>query len=241
MSMQRTIRGWTVALLLGACGDGSGAAAADTTAADTTSSSGTPATSSSGDAECYAGYEKCPCMDGLCLDGLVCLSDLCVQPAIEGSSEDGESSTTVAAESSGDSSTAVDTGSSEESSTTVVPDGCLDDDNYCDDDTLQVCADGFWQYTSCSDWCAELGYLSPGCATADACLCDGFADEVCTVGAFNICVCAEADYDIPCTDEQMKEYYDQCWTMANTYVECFSTDEQITMYAQCAPLEMACL
>jgi hypothetical protein len=178
-------------------------------------------------------------MDGLCLDGLVCLSDLCVQPAIEASSEDGESSGTTAVEGSSESST--DESSSEESSTTVVPDNCLDEDNYCDDNVLQVCDDGFWQYTTCADWCAMSGYMSPGCATPDACLCDGYADDFCYQGAYNICVCADVDFDIPCTDEQLKIFYDQCWTMENDYVACFNFGEQVDEVADCAPLEDACL
>jgi hypothetical protein len=240
MKAERTTRTWALALLLAACeGNGGTAADGDTTAAETTSSSDPVASTTSGGAECYAGYEKCPCMDGLCLDGLVCLSDLCVQPAIEASSSDaGESTTTVLDDASESSSTE---SSSEESSTTVVPDNCLDEDNYCDDDTLQVCDEGFWQYTSCSDWCAEFGYMSPGCATPDACECDGYADDFCYVGAYNLCLCADVDFDIPCTEEQLQIFYDECWTMANTYVACFNFGEEVDEVADCAPLENACL
>ena len=242
MSRYRTRRAWTLALLLAACGDGGGSATGDATSGESTSSSDpsstTATTSTTGEGECYAGYEKCPCMEGLCLDGLVCLSDLCVQPAIEASSEDGESSSTTAIEGSSESST--DESSSEESSTTVVPDNCLDEDNYCDDNILQTCDDGFWQYTSCSDWCALSGYMSPGCATPDSCLCDGYNDDFCYDGAYNLCVCADIDFDIPCTEEQLKIFYDQCWTMENDYVACFNA-YPIDEVADCAPAEAACL
>jgi hypothetical protein len=238
MSMHRSSRLWSAVLALAACGGG-------TEAGDTTSdTSSGGAIASTGEAVCYLGYEKCPCMDGLCLDGLVCLSDLCVQPAPEtSSSEGGESSTTSAVVgdgSSDSSSTGIDASSSEESTTTVIPPECLDDDNYCDDDMLQTCVDGFWQLTTCSDWCAQTGYLSPGCDTADGCLCEGYADDTCYDGAYNICVCADIDFDIPCTDEQLQIFFDQCWTMENEFVECFSA-YPIDEVADCAPAEAVCL
>lgn len=231
---------WSVVLLLGACDDGNDATG-DTTSSET-SSSGSVA--STGETECYAGYERCPCMDGLCLDGLVCLSDLCVQPAPETSSTDGGESDTTSAvvgdDSTDSGSTGIETSSSEESGTTVIPPECLDDDNYCDDDTLQTCVDGFWQLTTCSDWCAQTGYESPGCATADGCLCEGYADDLCYDGAYNLCICADIDYAIPCTEEQLQIFYDECWTMANDYVACFS-DFPIDEVADCAPAESVCL
>lgn len=248
----RPIGMWSVVLLVAACEGGggnatgaestSGASSAETSGdasaeapMDTSESDPMPSTTS--DDVCHAGYEKCPCMDGLCLDGLVCLSDLCVQPAIEGSSEDGESSTSTVGDSSSDGAGS----SSDESSTTAVFDDCLDHDNYCDGNVLQVCDDGYWEYTTCDDVCAEDGYLSPGCATPDACLCEGYADATCDVGAWNLCVCAELDYDIPCTAAQQQEFYDECWTGAQAYVECFAAGGMIDEYADCAPLEDACL
>lgn len=245
MTMDRTIRGWCVVMVLAACGGGGNALDPEGTTSgplpgtSSTDVSSTDPIATTDDAVCHAGYEKCPCLDGLCLDGLVCLSDLCVQPAPEPSSEGGEESSSTSA-SGDDSSTGAGESSSEDSSTTMALEPCLDDDNYCDSGTLQTCDNGYWEYMPCPDWCALSGYDSPGCLTADACECEGYADPTCYDGAFNLCICADIDFNIPCTDEQLKIFYDECWTMANTYVECFSA-YPIDEVADCAPAEAACL
>lgn len=219
--------------------------------------------SSSGDgtgpSACIPGYEACPCMAGACLDGLVCLSELCVAPAdadtgpgestgpsttdaTAGTSSDGSSTGAPSStESSGTTAALDDESSSDGSSeTTVAPPECLEGDNYCGDAELQTCVDGVWQHSSCADVCALTGYMSPGCASADACLCEGYADEICYDGAYNLCICADIDFDIPCTDQQLQDFYDECIGQVNDYVLCFA-DYPIDEVADCAPAEDACL
>jgi hypothetical protein len=238
-------------LVLAACGGGEATATGDTSSSDGT-----------GPSACTPGYEACACMAGACLDGLVCLSDLCVAPVdvdtgpgessgpgttdtpTTATSDDGSSSTD-APSSTESSSTTAPSGDDESSSggsseTTMAPPECLEGDNYCLDAELQTCVGGVWQQSSCADACALTGYLSPGCASADACLCEGYADEVCYDGAYNLCICADIDFDIPCTDEQLQIFFDECIGEVNTYVECFA-DYPIDEVADCAPAEDACL
>lgn len=81
----------SLALTFGACKDG------DEGATDTASSTGgsTSGPVTSGD-DCSPGLEGCPCTeDDLCIVGLLCLSDLCVEPPppmTSGATEGGETS-----------------------------------------------------------------------------------------------------------------------------------------------------
>lgn len=233
----------------------SGCGADDDPAQEGDEESGTEA--SADDAVCTPGYEGCACAMDTCLAGLQCLSGLCVDAGpLEGTSEDtapaeesteeGESSTSApltageeSTTSGGEESTTSES-STEESSTTEPEPECLEGDNYCAEATFQTCVEGQWQVQTCQENCAPLGYDSPGCASTDACTCEGFTDPVCESGAYNLCICADIDFAIPCTDEQLHEFYDQCIQMANEYVECFA-DYPIDEVADCAPAENACL
>ncbi len=123
-------------LLLCACKDGGEAPteAASTTTADSTSD----ASPTSGD-ECSPGLEGCPCTDnGLCIVGLLCLSDLCVEPPppMTTGPEDSETSAGEATGESGD----------EETGATI---GCFTNFDCADD---EVC------FADTCTWAAFLQY-----------------------------------------------------------------------------------
>lgn len=237
-------------ILLSACGGDNAPAADDDTTSAMPPGDGTSTTVDATTGGCVAGYEGCPCAaDGACLSGLACYSNLCVDPGIATSTSGpdpttgSEPGTTTRADdgtsSTGDGSPS--TGSSEgSSSTTEATPECLEGDNYCAVDQFQTCVGGVWEQTSCEDHCLLSGYHSPGCASADACTCDGFADDVCQEAAYNLCICADLDYGIPCTQDQWNEFYDECFNMVNDYVLCFY-DYPIVMATDCGPAEDACL
>lgn len=233
-------------LVMAACG-GDGAAAAEVTGdaesgVDTTSAPPAGDGSSTGEhpAVCPPGYEGCACTsDGLCLSGLACLSNLCVDPgtAAETSAADASTGNDAGTTTGADGTT---TTGDESSSTTEPEPECLEADNYCADSQLQTCVGGFWQVSTCEEHCLLTGYHATGCENSDGCHCEGFADDVCEEASYNLCVCADLDFGLPCNQDQWNEFYDQCFQELNEYVECFY-DYPITTPADCAPAEATCL
>jgi hypothetical protein len=239
--------------LLTACGGGS-EATPDTDAATETSS---PV-----DDECILGHERCGCMAGACLEGLVCLSDLCVAPA-EAETSTSDASTgidTVSDESTSDpidpttdpgtttdatedtstddgAETSTDDGATESSTGDPEP-ACLHGDNYCDDGTFQTCTDdGQWEVSSCVEHCALLGYDSPGCASHDACNCEGFIDDFCYEALVTLCICYPAQFE--CDEEQAEEFYDLC-IAGNETLLCYGQFPYESQQATCGPANAAC-
>ncbi len=229
-------------------GDQPTAAESETTG---TSAPGENTSGTTGEAACIPGYEGCACApEGACLSGLACYSNLCVDPGGDtsaGGSDDPPASTSSEATttsgaldtSTGDASTGAASQDSSSSTTAPVPE-CLDGDNYCADNNFQTCVEGNWEVVTCQEQCALTGYDSPGCAGTDACTCEGFTDEVCSSAAYNLCICADLDYGIPCDQEQWGVFYDECFQMLNDYVECFY-DFPIDTPDDCVPAETACL
>lgn len=236
--------------LLSACGGG-GEATPDTDAP--------VETSAMPDDECVLGHERCGCMAGACLDGLVCLSDLCVTPAMAETTAAAEStgvdtlddestsdtpddtSTTddpTSAESTGDdaSESSTDDGANESSTGTPEP-VCLQGDNYCDDNMFQTCTDdGQWEVSTCQERCALVGYDSPGCASHDACTCDGFIDDFCYGAVYTLCVCNSNIYE--CDNEQVYEFYDLC-IQEHEILVCFGGFPYVSQQT-CGPANAAC-
>jgi hypothetical protein len=201
--------------------------------------------------ECTPGSEGCACVEGQCLGELQCFSNLCVVgPAASDSGDESEDesndeadesessgtpevtategSTSAPGESSSDDgtpeeSTGAEESSSEgeESSTTEPAPECLEMDNYCANGMFQTCVGGQWDETTCSEVCGATGYLSPGCASADACQCEGFADAACDAGAWTTCYCYDVlGYDI-CDEELLGLAYDACYSGGyNTEITC---------------------
>lgn len=126
-------------LLLVACKDGDeGVTEAASTTSDSTSS--TPVTS--GD-DCSPGLEGCPCTgDGLCIVGLLCLSDLCVEPPPPMSSGPDDAGETSAGDATGEPGESA----GEETGTTAA---CFTNDECADD---EVCFDEF------CNWAGFLQY-----------------------------------------------------------------------------------
>lgn len=237
-------------LVMAACGGDSASVAEVTGDAESgvdTTSVPVPddGTSTAGDTDvCHAGYEGCPCTpDGVCLSGLTCLSNLCVDPgtAAETSAADTTTGTDDGTTTIADGTTTAGDASGDGSSSTTEPmPECLEADNYCADSQFQTCVGGFWQVSTCEEHCLLTGYHSTGCASSDACECEGFADEVCEEASYNLCICADLDYGIPCDQEQWNTFFDECFQELNEYVECFY-DYPIDSADDCAPAEAACL
>ena len=215
-----------------------------TGAATTTTTTTTTANTEPIEEECTPGYEGCACAEGdLCLAGLSCLSQLCVDAGQPGTTTDAEGSTTSAltAEDSGSTTSSATTPSDESSSseTTAVEPECLEGDNYCADGEIQTCVDGFWDVRTCEEHCLLIGYHSPGCANADGCTCEGFADTPCENGSLGLCYCAEIDFGLLCDMEQWTEFYDQCIAGVD-YAVCFIDYPYDGGNIDCATAEAAC-
>jgi len=230
----------TLALLLGsiACNGagetGDGDTSSDTTAAQPTSAPGTGSDGSDGSDEiCYAGYEKCPCFEGgLCLDGLQCLSGLCVEiPPNASSSEGGESLTDALDDdtSTGESvdpSTSSESEGGESSSTGSEP-VCFDGDTFCAamGTTMLTCIDGQWDEQSCEDSCLTTGHTGTSCAAnQQECVCDGFSDADCELDVEVLCYCYFEDLlGDSCTDDQREDFYQWCYQDTDPVVACFGS------------------
>ena len=129
-----TIAPLTLALtFLAACGDDTGSG--DDPATTSTSTTGSETTADT----CKPGLEGCPCRDGLCAVGLLCLSDLCVEPPPPAST--GEA-VTDGGEATGDP-------TSDPTTDSGIPASCFSNDECADD---EVCFE-----TSCT-WFGNLDY-----------------------------------------------------------------------------------
>jgi hypothetical protein len=191
-------------------------------------------TESSGGGACIPGYEGCACAAGECLQGLQCLSDLCVMvPDVGESSTDDEASasssgTEPESESSGmepltDTSTGADAATTGESSTTEIAPECMPDEVACEEGSLSTCVDGAWTEETCTDVCAATGYFDMGCADAATCLCEGFSDPTCEAGVTNYCACYEVYVGMPCDAGQIAAYYGGCFDGSDPQaVACFA-------------------
>lgn len=223
-----------LSFLLAGCGStpDATATAGDTTGASTEAeSTGAPATTgapeTTGAPACTPGYEGCPCMDGVCLQGLSCFSDLCVDvggetsvdpessgaPAESSSSQDGgpESSTSTAAE------------SSSESSSTMLEPACTDGEVTCEGATLTTCVDETPTDESCDDVCAATGFTSSGCADAESCACDGYLDGTCELGTSGYCYCLEQQGGGVCDTALFDMVYGLCFDGSEPGVACLAS------------------
>lgn len=197
-------------------GDSTGTA--PTTDTPTTES---PSTGTADEGLCVPGYEGCPCFDDArCISGLMCLSNYCVSvpddtTSIGDPTLDDSSSSTSASEdesSSGDG----------ESTSTGLPDVCVDDDTYCDDEDLQTCVDGQWVYADCVDACGATGFGGTECRDADSCLCVGHSDAFCDTATYNHCICVDALFgEIACSSEQFESEYAACFAEVSALNSCW--------------------
>lgn len=213
--------------VLPACGGGSEANGTEATDGNPTGGTGT---------ECFAGYEGCACFEvTTCLEGLACLSNVCVDsgdgttgqttdlPGTTGAAESESSgpssvSGVDGSESSSSESSSGESGS-ESSSTGELP--CVDGTIECHDDTQQVCVLGTQDATPCEEACNLTGYHSTGCeADETACHCEDFADPTCIDGMSAFCFCLD-QVGSPCSEDNTFEYYDQCFSGASPEIACF--------------------
>lgn len=205
--------------------------AIDPETGETTATTVNPETSgapeeTSGAPSCIPGYEGCPCMDGACLQGLSCFSDLCVDVGGESSVDPessgapAESSSSEAESSEAESSSTGDASSSESSSTMVEP-ACTDGEVSCESGTLTTCVDETPAEQSCDDFCAPSGFTSSGCEDVDSCLCDGYLDASCQLGASAYCYCYEWAGAGTCTTADYNDLYGTCFDGSEPAVECF--------------------
>lgn len=137
----------SLALLFGACKDGDDGA---TETAGTSSGSTSTAPVTSGD-DCSPGIEGCPCTeDDLCIVGLLCLSDLCVEPPppmTSGPMEGGETSAGEATDSAGE-----ETGAA---GTCFANDECAED---------EVCFEGYCTWASFLQYEVTVtSFVPPSC------------------------------------------------------------------------------
>ena len=197
------------------------------------SSSGVVGSTSDGSSEgaCIPGYEACACTpEGLCLMGLQCLSDLCVEmPA--GDTSGAAESTGAAASTTGtdDTTTANDSSSSssgggESSSTGEPPPVCPDGDTFCAAGTenLSTCVDGQWVESTCTEHCAALAYDQGTCddATQQGCICSEPNDADCSLGVAALCYCYEV-YGSSCDQDMQDTFYATCVDDSDPSVACF--------------------
>lgn len=228
---------FTLLLASTACNGGGGALADDdTTGGPGSTSAPEPGTSSEGEADgttgtCFPGYETCPCFEGgLCLDGLQCLSNLCVEmPAAGSTSEVGES--TSAQEEDTSTGEPAESSSSEssdgESSTTALEPVCFDGDTFCaaEDTNMLTCVDGQWQEETCTENCLTTGHTGTNCAAnQQECTCDGFSDADCELDVEVLCVCYFSNLiGQECNDDQREEFYQWCYQDTDPVVACFGS------------------
>lgn len=194
-----------------------------------------PATGSeTSDETCFAGYETCPCFEGgLCLDGLQCLSGLCVEmPAMASTGEigeDGESSTDPIDDTSTGMPVDPSTSESEggESSSTGSEPECFEGDTYCaaDGGTLLSCVEGSWAEQSCEESCLTTGHTGTVCAeNQQECVCDGFSDADCELDVEVLCYCYFENYvGESCSADQIEEFYQWCYQDTDPVVACFGS------------------
>lgn len=183
-------------------------------------SSGPQLPTGTGEAPCYAGYEGCACTpEGLCLEGLQCLSDLCVE-AVDGTTSTGAAESSTSTSSTGD-------GSSSgigESSSSTGPEPCDTDVPVCEmgGSTLRTCVDGAWVESDCTDECAAMAYDSGTCdaTTEQSCACVGPNDDACWLGALALCYCYQ-EYGEVCGDPELAVFYGNCVTDTDPSVACF--------------------
>jgi hypothetical protein len=194
----------------------------------------------------------------VCLGDLTCLSNLCVSVPSDdttsaapvdtgdeessGAQDDDESSSgalSVGEDTGETTSDDAETSSGgEESSTTEPEPECLEGDNYCAEAEHQTCVDGQWVTSTCEENCNLVGYHSTGCESADACLCDGFANDACFNGAAGYCLC---DTFNGCDDPWLYELYDFC-IAGEPILDCYATFLDPDTYdIDCAAAEAACL
>jgi hypothetical protein len=138
----------SLALLFGACKDGDEGA---TETAGTSSGSTSTAPVTSGD-DCSPGIEGCPCTEeGLCIVGLLCLSDLCVEPPPPMTSGPMEGGETSAGEGTSDS-------AGEE---TGAAGACFTNDECAED---EVCFEGYCTWASFLQYEVTVtSFVPPSC------------------------------------------------------------------------------
>ncbi|MBK8235598.1 MAG: hypothetical protein IPK74_08595 [Deltaproteobacteria bacterium] len=212
-----------VCLCVGCGGPASlvGASADSTGVVETTgpASTGPDVPASTGDAPCYPGYEGCACTpEGACLQGLQCLSDLCVELS------EGSSSTTVVDDTT--TGTAGDSSSSgaSESSSSTGPEPCNADPPQCEagGSTLRTCVDGSWVESDCEDECAPMAYGAGTCdaMTAQSCACSEPTDDACWLSAEALCVCYQ-QYGSVCGTSERDAFYASCVSGKDPTIACF--------------------
>lgn len=202
-----------------------------------------PVVASTGDALCIPGYETCPCADGgVCLDGLQCLSDLCVEIAVaesssEGSTSEGsgttsavddESSSSSAAEGSESSSSSSSSSDGEASSSSGGPDTeCFEGDTFCQvgSGLHLTCVDDEWIAAPCEDNCLLTGHTGDSCAdNQQECVCPGFSDYDCDLAMQVTCYCYFEDLlGQSCTNDQQEQLYQMCFQDTDPVVACFGS------------------
>lgn len=200
-----------------------GASAESTGPLDTTgpATTGPEVPASTGDAPCYPGYEGCACTpEGSCLQGLQCLSDLCVETPAGSSSTTAVDDTSTTTAATGDSSSS----GAHDSSSSTGPEPCYADPPQCEagGSTLRTCVGGSWVESDCEDECATMAYGAGTCdaMTEQSCACSEPTDDACWQSAAALCICYE-EYGSACPMSQADEFYASCVSGEDPSIACF--------------------
>jgi hypothetical protein len=200
-----------------------------------------PIVASTGEELCIPGHEACACAaGGVCLDGLQCLSELCVEMPVADSSSDGgttegsgttsavddESTSSTGAESTESSSSSTSGG--EESSTSTGPTTeCFDGDTFCQlgSGLHLTCVEDEWIAAPCADSCLVTGHTGEDCAdNQQECVCEGFSDYDCEIAMEVTCYCYfEEVLGDGCTSEDRENLYQMCFQDTEPAVACMGS------------------
>lgn len=237
--MHRRILAFLLTFAPLACSDDSAPSPSGDADTDLTTTTTPASGGSTADEPCPPGYETCPCVEGgLCLEGLQCLSEICVEMPVEASTSDGPidetTSTTapIAEESSSSTGTpeeesSTSRGEGESSSSTGVEATCFTGDTFCaaPGTTMLTCVDEQWTEAECTENCLLNGHTGTDCdANQQECVCPGFSDSDCELDMEVLCYCYFEDYiNDPCTAEQREQFYQWCYQDTDPVVACFGS------------------